>query len=835
MIIKDRFHGTLSHRLHRWLFGLLFLIPCSLLLVALFRNYSPYSGIGPEKMPSVVLHADTLFPDMDLFIDHEGMRRLSVLREKALENTVLVTSDDSWVKGKIVQGDTSLSLRLRLKGDWADHLQSEKWSYRIRMKSPFAWNRMITFSIHHPRTRHYLHEWVFHQMLSQEGVLATRYDFAKVSINHEPKGIYAFEEHFEKQLPESQSRREGPIVKFNEVGVWNARARRAASGDASELEDELNTFESAEIQPFDEDEINPDPVRKAQFEAAKVLFTQFQFGEKPASEVFDVELIAKFYAITDITRGYHNLIWHNLRFYYNPVTARLEPIGFDGFSEGGNFAFIHRPIIGSLVVGDEDIFRNKIHSRIFKDPVIVEKYIFYLHQFSQETYLRDFLRSIGPAKENRQKLIQLETPEYQFDEGVFLERGKQIQALIRPLAESAVIANTRSTSADSLSLDITNFHILPLSIIGFGRNETEPTGKFTTPIFLPPYERSQLPVWEKVCVPASSKYVFYQLPGLPEVYAARISPWALAMPEIPRQNLFEKVEVKNNDWYSVLEKEITFFPGKHTIDKDIIIPAGYRLEFLPGTELNFVKKAALISSSPVFMHGEEDSPIVIRSEDRTGQGFTVLQAKEESWMSYVQFIGMNTLEKDHWNLTGAVTFYESPVKIAHCTFSQNHCEDALNLIRSKFQMHNSRISNTFMDGLDVDFCVGTIQNCIFSNTRNDASDFSGSQIFINDCIMKNIGDKGISVGEKSTAFLKGIQIFGAVIGVASKDLSEVTIESIDLNDCQTAFAAYRKKPEFGGGKIRVKKYSLQGVKFPSHIEPGSVLKIDDNAEITEKP
>ncbi|MEZ4771635.1 MAG: CotH kinase family protein [Bacteroidia bacterium] len=769
---------------------------------------------------------DTIFPHLNLFIDREGLRQLSILREKALENAILVTSEDSWVKGKIIQGDTTLPVKLRLKGDWVDHLRTDKWSYRIQMKPPFAWNRLLTFSIHHPRTRHYLHEWVFHQMLMREGVLATRYDFATVSINQEPKGVYAFEEHFEKQLPESQSRREGPIVKFNEAGVWNARVRRAASGDASELEDELNTFESADIQPFDGAGVKRDSSLKVQFEAAKALFYQFQFGEKPASEVFDVELTAKFYAITDITRGYHNLIWHNLRFYYNPVTARLEPIGFDGFSEGGNFSFIHRPVMGALVVGDEDIFRNKIHARIFKDPLMVEKYIFYLRQFSSETYLRAFLLSIRPELESRQKLLLTESPEYKFEEEVLLERGKQIQALIFPLAESAIMASTRTSAPDSLSLDITNFHILPLAVVGFGRKETELSGEFPYPILLPPYEKSQLPVWENVRVPSSAKYVFYRLPGLPEMYTAQISPWALAMPEIPRQNLFEKVEIKDNDWYTVNGKEITFFPGRHTIDEDIIIPAGYRLEFLPGTEMNFVKKAALISASPVFMHGEEDLPIVIRSGDGTGQGFTVLQAKEESWMSYVQFSGMNTLQKKSWNLTGAVTFYESPVKIANCSFTRNHCEDALNLVRSKFELNNSHISHTFMDGLDVDFSVGTVKNCTFTNTGNDATDFSGSQVFINDCIMENVGDKGVSVGEKSTAFLQGIKISGAVTGVASKDLSEVTIESIDLVDCKTGFAAYRKKPEFGGGKIRVKKYSLQNVTYPNQIEPGSVLKME---------
>ena len=36
-----------------------------------------------------------------------------------------------------------------------------------------------------------------------------------------------------------------------------------------------------------------------------------------------------FLAIADLWGGWHVLRWHTLRFYGNPVTRKLEPIGFD--------------------------------------------------------------------------------------------------------------------------------------------------------------------------------------------------------------------------------------------------------------------------------------------------------------------------------------------------------------------------------------------------------------------------------------------------------------------------------------------------------------------------
>ena len=52
------------------------------------------------------------------------------------------------------------------------------------------------------------------------------------------------------------------------------------------------------------------------------------------------------------------------------------------------------------------------------------------------------------------------------------------------------------------------------------------------------------------------------------------------------------------------------------------------------------------------------------------------------------------------NLTGAMTFCESDVGL-NKVFSNNKSEDSLNIIRSKFQLNNSKFSNTFSDAIDI--------------------------------------------------------------------------------------------------------------------------------------
>ena len=54
-----------------------------------------------------------------------------------------------------------------------------------------------------------MNEWFLHQFVAYSGLLALRYDFVQLYLNGDNLGIYALEEHFEKELIENNNRREG--------------------------------------------------------------------------------------------------------------------------------------------------------------------------------------------------------------------------------------------------------------------------------------------------------------------------------------------------------------------------------------------------------------------------------------------------------------------------------------------------------------------------------------------------------------------------------------------------------------------------------------------------
>jgi len=276
------------------------------------RNTKDY----PEYDPLNALH---------IYAEPEHLSFFNAKRIEAFNKGVLVNEDEDYVGSVIFDGNEFLNGEIRLKGDLMDHIQGDKWSFRIKLKKDFAWNHVRTFSVQDPATRHFLYEWLAHKIFDREDVLTTRYGFIPVILNNQSKGIYAWEEHFEKHLLESRNRREGPIVRFDETLFWN----RIMEFNTTDSLWDVDYFAAAKITPFKEGSTTSDSLKNRQAVEAQKLMLQYKNWSAPVSEIFDIEKLARYYALMDITQAYHGFTWHNQRFYFNPVTCLLEPIAFD--------------------------------------------------------------------------------------------------------------------------------------------------------------------------------------------------------------------------------------------------------------------------------------------------------------------------------------------------------------------------------------------------------------------------------------------------------------------------------------------------------------------------
>ena len=70
---------------------------------------------------------------------------------------------------------------------------------------------------------------------------------------------------------------------------------------------------------------------------------------------------------------------------------------------------------------------------------------------------------------------------------------------------------------------------------------------------------------------------------------------------------------------------------------------------------------------------------------------------------------------------------------------------------------------------------------------------------------------------------ENIKIINSEIGITSKDLSEIDLSDVKINDTNVGFAAFQKKPEFGPASILISDLEANNVKVHYLIEKGSTM------------
>ncbi|MFH2000579.1 MAG: hypothetical protein ABIK28_12910, partial [Planctomycetota bacterium] len=146
---------------------------------------SPLLRKGPESCSAPGNHLQTLYLD----IAPEQAEAIQRVYNKAKQRNQIVQESDDTVPASLRFEDKSYPVEMRIKGDLTDHIASDKWSFRIIMKSGKLMG-MRTFSIQDPLTRGFLWEWVVHQAARYAGILAPRSLFVNVVINNHVAGIY---------------------------------------------------------------------------------------------------------------------------------------------------------------------------------------------------------------------------------------------------------------------------------------------------------------------------------------------------------------------------------------------------------------------------------------------------------------------------------------------------------------------------------------------------------------------------------------------------------------------------------------------------------------------
>ncbi len=766
----------------------------------------------------------------DISMQPNDYATLAQKREMALQKGILTAGADEFVPAFIQHGDKVAEVRMRLKGDWTDHLLGDKWSFRVKVKGEQTLLGMKQFSLHHPRARNFAYEWLFHRALEREDILGLRYEFVEVALNGKSLGVYALEEHFEKRLIESQRRREGPIVKMNEELLWADRAAtpRTVAASPTGIQSEQGSY----VDAFGVESMMDTPAMYRRFKLAGSLLESVRSGDLPAHKVFDVPRVATYFALCDLLGSSHAVVWHNMRFYYNPVTALLEPIGFDA-NAGKPTESPH----GAM--REWESAARKFKDVVFSDPIFSAEYTRALERVAKAGYLEALLDATRADLDRQLTILYKEFPYFHFSKSVFEHNRDVILAVLQPVKGLHAYAQNRTSTA--LEIEVGNIQGMPLVVESVTFRDSL-TLRPSAPVILAPKVQA-LPVAHRVIqlplpadFPANVQLardlaIHYRIVGSATPRKDPVFAWPRQATDILAADLARQdPNVGKLPCFAVDEpnKRIALRPGRWQIDESVLIPAGYDVVAGEDTELFLGPDVTILSYSRLDWRGSAEAPVVIRSDGR-GRGMVIANAGKESILDHVHFLGLANPKRNGWEVTSAVTFYESPAKFTNCVFADNNCEDALNMIRTEYTMENCFFANTKSDAFDADFANGRVLGCRFVNCGNDAVDTSGSTTEVVDLKVEGTGDKGLSAGENSRMNARNVDLQDTAIGIASKDKSEFHIDGIRINGSEVGVTLYQKKPEFGPASMDVTGLSMTGVSVPYLIEQSSKLVVEGAA------
>jgi hypothetical protein len=699
---------------------------------------------------------------------------------KFLMHNILIKNGNKKLKGKI-----------RIKGDRAIHWQDRNTtSYKIDMrKNDRIWG-LEEFSIQKPITRNYTYEYLFHKFLEETGQLSLKYFFVNLYFNDENRGLYAVEESFSKELLERQKKRNGPIFGIDEeISTSYPNVHYDLFSSQFWLKEHSNLLQSA----FS-------------------ILNNVKDNEKDLNigDHFDLDKWASFFAVVDIMGAYHGSISKSVKLYFNPIKAKFEPIGFDGHYSDTNFEdfilsdFLQEDKIKCSYLCEE---RNW-YLKFFKlqngelNYEFIEKYIFYLKEYSNPMFLKDFLNK------NKKEIDRINTLIY--SENSKSDRGlwKGISSFIYDdqfLYKRSKLIENRINSVNfknyKLSLEKNNLIFedtiskFPIHIKTLDCKNLKQTKLYLA--------GSMQIKWPNEC----NKISFKDHNNEDKFFLLSKN---LSMNKDKNFFLEKKFDdLSDNINVEMISKNNFIISKNIELTKNTHIPKNLNFLIKEGVVISIIKNSTLFVEGNIKFIGKDKNEIIIQSD---GSGSLIfLNNRVQIKNMIVENLGYPKLNR--YILYGGLNFINTDLNLENIMVKNSQSEDAINLVDSTATLKNIIFDNIESDAVDIDFGLVKFNTIICSNIKNDCLDISGSKIIGTVLNVDKSGDKGLSVGENSEVEIKNLIVENSKIGFAIKDGSTVYLENVKSINNQHDIALFNKKQEFDVPFLEIKNFLNENKKI----------------------
>jgi len=765
-------------------------------------------------------------PVVSITVDDAAMEQLYAVVERARDLGVIEQEGNGYVDGEFnvampggSEGSGDFKGKLRIKGKMTDHVEGEKWSFRVVAKKSGGFLGMKRFSLQHPGTRNYLCDWFFHRLMKGEGIIALRYGFCKVKLNGEDLGVYAYEEHFGPELLENNDRVPGPIVRFDPGLFWLHRTQ-GIDGSAK-VDDAYGAYQAASLDAFGTDDIALDPQQKRYFEQAIALMDGFRRGRLKANEVFDVERTARRLALLDLVGGHRSMDWSDVKFWFDPLAQRLEPISYESTS-----AERIAQLAGAWRVTGPFSESDDLHTALFKDPEIFSAYVRSLERYARKEWLDSAFTALAGALDTASATLYGEFPYKELDRSIYYANQQAIGKLLD--VPKGFHAYNNGENKDTLTLALVPLESLPMQmdsvLMGDGR-KLAPQEPVTLPCRRPGSVGAPMEV-RLLTKSDSALKVYYHIPGSSVRKELDVFPFELA-PAADDEKLLAGMKPNPQDFSFVAvddaARTITIRPGVWKLDRTLVLPAGYRCVATWPLTLDLVDGAGIVSYAALAWKGSEEQRIRIVSSDSSSSGVHVISVPEPSTISFTEFSHLTRRMGKHGR-GGDLSFHASPLELTGCAF-RGSARRLLGITMAKASITDCAFSGG-ADQLEAGAAQVNLLRCVFDGAQDDGISADGGMVTVKDTELRGVA--GIALkGEKGARIsADGLRVAKCREALEGREGAKLAIANSSVSDVDVAAEAKKYEMRYGPVRIDLDKVTITNAKQRYKRGPESVINVD---------
>lgn len=305
--------------------------------------------------------------------------------------------------------------------------------------------------------------------------------------------------------------------------------------------------------------------------------------------------------------------------------------------------------------------------------------------------------------------------------------------------------------------------------------------------------------------------------------------------------------------------------ASYALDADLLIPPGVTLRVPAGVTLRMPAGRNLRVRGALQIEGTAEAPVRIVGRDGARWGAISFERPDAPSVLRHLVVRQATRGADPVLFPYAISGLDATLRIEHLDIEQ--CDGPIFCRGGSIELRSSRLHTAYTgdcinvkrgaaltedcdflgnnapdtDAIDYDGVVGgVIRNCRihrFLGPNCDAIDIGeeARDILIEDNRIYFNSDKGVSVGQGSSALLRNNLVVGCALGVGIKDTGSLAV--VDGNtfvDCDIGVDVYEKNFGVGGGSARVTNTVFSGSRIaPVQVDGLSRLAVSYSLSDTD--